>query len=98
MAKVAEYKRIDVEVIESQMPMLDEDGNETGEFETIRKEVPIMGTVYRDATPEEEAEQARLDAEMPEPEQTPEERIEELEAKNEMLEECLIELANIIFA
>lgn len=35
--------------------------------------------VYRDATPEEEAEAARAAAEMPKPEPTPEERLDTLE-------------------
>lgn len=35
--------------------------------------------VYRDMTPEEIAELEKMQSEMPEPEQTPEERIKELE-------------------
>ena len=36
--------------------------------ETVEKKVPVMDTVYRDATPEEIAEMERAHAEMPEPE------------------------------
>jgi len=48
--------QVGTEVIENQMPILDEDGNPTGEFETIRKEVPIMESQYVDMTEEEIAE------------------------------------------
>ena len=51
---------------------------ETTEEYTV--EVPVMGMVYRDATPEEIAESERLHAEMPEQEPSPEERIDALEA------------------
>lgn len=47
--------------------------------ETITKEIPIMGMVYRDATPEEEAQYAAEQAEMArqeaEREPTPEEQL-----------------------
>lgn len=54
--RVSEYKQTGTETITEQMPVLDEDGNETGEFETVTREVPVMQMVYRDMTPEEEAE------------------------------------------
>lgn len=59
----------------------DDDGNTTAEAwdETVEVQVPVMGMVYRDATPEEEAEFERQKAEMPTPEPTPEERIDALE-------------------
>lgn len=47
--------------------------------ETVEVQVPVMGTVYRYATPEEIAELERLKAEIPEPEPTPEERLDALE-------------------
>lgn len=52
-------------------------------------EVPVMGMVYRDATPEEIAEMERLAAELPPPEPTPEERIARLETENAHLIEAL---------
>lgn len=47
--------------------------------ETVEVQVPVMGVVYRDATPEEIAEMERQQAELPPPEPTPEERLETLE-------------------
>ncbi len=52
--------------------------------ETIEVQVPVMGMVYRDATPEEEAEFERQQAELPEPEPTQEERLAEVEALTDM--------------
>ena len=57
--RIGEYKQIDLEIVES-IAIVDDYGD-NGEIigqheETIRKEVPIMGMVYRDATPEEEAQ------------------------------------------
>ena len=47
--------------------------------EVYNVEVPVMGIVYRDATPEEIAEFELQRAELPEPEPTPEERLDALE-------------------
>ena len=47
--------------------------------ETVDVQVPVMRPVNRDATPEEEAEFARQQAELPPPEPTPEERLDTLE-------------------
>ena len=47
--------------------------------EVIEVQVPVMGMVNRDATPEEIAEFERQQAEMPEPEPSPEERLDALE-------------------
>lgn len=55
-------------------------------------------TTYRDATPEEIAEMERQRAEMPEPEPTPEERLAELEAQNQILTQCLMEMSQIVYA
>lgn len=52
--------------------------------EVIKVQVPVMGTVYRDATPEEIAELERQQAEMPAPEPTPEEHLAEVEAVSDM--------------
>ncbi len=56
------------------------------------------GMVYRDATPEEIAEMERQQAELPEPELSPEERLAELEAQNQMLTQCLMEMSQIVYA
>ena len=59
----------------------DEDGNIINEAweETVEVQVPVMGMVYRDATPEEISEFERQQAETPPPEPTPEERLDALE-------------------
>ena len=53
---------------------------------------------YVELTPEEVAEMERLQAEVPAPEPTPEQRISELEAQNQMLTECLMEMSQIVYA
>lgn len=63
--RIAEYKRIDTR-IEKRIVHRDIYDEETGEItggfdEEVEVEVPVMGMVYRDATPEEEA-QAQVDA------------------------------------
>ena len=59
----------------------DDDGNIIAEAwdEIVEVQVPVIGMVYRDATPEEKAEFDRQKAEMPEPEPTAEERLAALE-------------------
>lgn len=55
--------------------------------------------MYVEASAEEEAkyrEPQQSETLMPEP--TPEERISELEAQNQMLTECLIEMSQIVYA
>lgn len=82
--RIAEYKELskktEQRVIHHDAEYGD-DGNITAEAwdETVVVEVPVMGMVYRDATPEEIAEFERQQAEMPKPEPTPEERLDALE-------------------
>lgn len=66
-----------------------EDGSVTREAwdETVEVQVPVMGRVYRDATPEEEAEFERQQAETPPPEPTAEERLNKLEPRTDALED-----------
>ena len=73
----------------------DDDGNITAEAwdETVEVQVPVMGMVYRDATAEEIAEFERQQAEMPEPEPTPEERLNTLENTTD---DIVLMLADII--
>lgn len=82
--RIAEYKTINVETVTETIIIpaeYDDEGNIITEEheETITKEVPVMGMVYRDASPEEEAQYAAEQAEiarqeaMREP--TPEERM-----------------------
>ena len=64
----------------------DDNGNIVADAwdETVEVQVPVMGMVYREATPEEEAEYERQQAELPPPEPTPEE-IAEMERQQEEL-------------
>lgn len=72
----------------------DEDGNIIAEAwdETVEVEVPVMGMVYRDAIPEEIAEFERQQAEMPEPEPTPEERMEAQVLYTALMTDTLLEV------
>ena len=54
--------------------------------------------VIRDMSPEEIAEIERAIAEAPESEPTPDDRIAELEAQNQVLTECLMEMSQIVYA
>ena len=54
--------------------------------------------IIRDMSPEEIAELERQQAEVPEPVPTPGERIAELEAQNQVLTECLMEMSQIVYA
>ena len=56
--RIAEYKQIDTKIVEKTIiipAQYDEEGNVAVEehTETLQKEIPVMGMVYRDATPEE---------------------------------------------
>ena len=81
---VAEYKQTGTRTEEYKVIVpaeYDEEGKLITEEheETRTREVPVMGMVYRDMTPEEIAEAERLQANIPEPEPTPEERLNTLE-------------------
>jgi hypothetical protein len=59
--KIAVYKQIDTKIVDTEIVVpaqYDDDGNIISDerIETIRKEVPVMGMVYRDATAEEVSE------------------------------------------
>ena len=91
--RIAEYKQISSETITTTILVddIDEAGEVIGQHtESITKTVPVMGMVYRDATPEEIAEAERMAAEMPE------EPANEMAERIEMLEEALVELAGMI--
>lgn len=101
--RIAEYKQVSTRTeqrVVHHEAEYDDDGNITSEAwdETVEVQVPVMGMVYRDATPEEIAEMKRQQAEMPEPEPSPEERMAELEAQNQMLTQCLMEMSQIVYA
>lgn len=93
--KIAEYKQISTSTkqrIIHHDTEYDDAGNITTDAwdETVEVEVPVMGMVYRDATPEEIAEFERQQAEMPESEPTPEERLA-------IMEDAFAELCEVIF-
>ncbi len=79
---IAEYKRIDTKTATNTI-MVDDYDPETGEVigqheETVTKEIPVMGMVYRDSTPEEIAESERMARSMPMPEPTIEDKVNAL--------------------
>ena len=95
--KTAEYKQTGTRTEEYKVTIpaeYDEEGNiAVEEHEEIRtREVPVMGTVYRDMTPEEISEAEKLQAEMPEPEPTPEERLDKVEQRTDTLESATDDL------
>lgn len=87
--RIAEYKQIGTNLASNSI-MVD-DYNDDGEIigrheEMVAKEVPVMGMVYRDMTPEEEAEalaeQERMEAEMVLMPPTIEQRMDSVEEHN----------------
>lgn len=81
-------------------PVYDEGGKlltpETVEQYTVT--VPVMEARNVEMSAEEIEEFERQQAELPEPEPTPEERLAELEAQNQMLTQCLMEMSQIVYA
>lgn len=95
--RTAEYKKIDTRVVYTEVVIptqYDDDGNIISEerIETIQKEVPVMGMVYREMTAEEIAEFERQQAEMPEPEPSPEERMEAQVLYTALMTDTLLEV------
>lgn len=81
MSRIAEYKQTGTrkeEYTVSIPPEYDDEGNIISEEheETRTREVPVMGMVYRDMTPEEITEAEKLQAEIPPEEPTQADRIE----------------------
>lgn len=96
--KIAEYKQTGTRTESYTVTIPAEYDNEgkliTEEHEETRtREVPIMGMVYRDMTAEEIAEAERLQANIPEPEPTPEERLNTLETTTD---DIVLMMANLI--
>lgn len=90
--RIAEYKQISTRTeqrIIHHAAEYDDNGNIIAEAwdETVEVQVPVMGMVYRDATPEEISEFERQQAEIPEPEPTAEERLNKLEPRTDALED-----------
>lgn len=87
--RIADYKQVSMRTEQRVIhhdALWDDNGNIVADAwdEVIEVQVPVMGVVYRDATPEEIAEMERQQVEMPEPEPTPEERLAEVEAVSDM--------------
>ena len=81
--RTAEYKQVSIRTEQRVIhhdAEYDEAGNVTDEAwdETVDVQVPVMGIVYRDATPEEI--EAMEQEEIPDMPQSPEDRIAELES------------------
>ena len=87
--RIAEYKHVSTRT-EQQTIIHPAEYDEQGQIvrvaweEIIKKQVPVMGLVYRDATPEEIAEFERQQSEMPEPEMTTDERLDQVESVSDM--------------
>lgn len=82
--RIAEYKKVSARTEQRVIhhdALWDDNGNIVANAwdETVEVQVPVMGMVYRDATPEEISEFERQQAELPPPEPTPEERLTALE-------------------
>ena len=95
--RITEYKQVDTKTEEYTVTIPAEYDNEgkliTEEHgETRTREIPVMGKVYRDMTPEEIAEAERLQANIPEPEPTPEERLDKVEQRTDTLESATDDL------
>ena len=89
--RIAEYKQVDTKTEEYTVTIpaeYDDEGNIISEEheETRTREVPVMGMIYRDMTAEEIAEAERLQADMPEPQPTEEERLDKVEQRTDTLE------------
>lgn len=97
MSRIAEYKQTGTRTEEYTVtipPEYDDEGNIISEEheETRTREVPVMGMVYRDMTAEEIAEMEKIQADMPEPEPTEEERLDKVEQRTDTLESATDDL------
>lgn len=105
--RIAEYKQTGTKTVDERYEIpaeYDEDGNLIREAytEVITREVRIYGLVYRDMTPDEEAEAMRQQAEWEEYERTrprtPEERCDSVEVKQIATEHDVNMLADTVLA
>ena len=87
--KIAEYKQVSTRT-EQQTITYPAEYDEQGQIvreaweEIVEKQVPVMGLVYRDATPEEIEEMEREQAELSETDMTTEERLDQVESISDM--------------
>lgn len=94
--RIAEYKKIGIKTKEYKIIVpaeYDEKGNITSieHEETRTKEVPVMGLVYRDMTPEEIAEMEKIQTELPQEEATQQDRIEAQVMYTALMTDTLLE-------
>ena len=87
--RIAEYKQVSSRTEQRVIhhdDVWDDNGNTIARAwdETVEVQVPVMGMAYRDATPEEIAEMERAQAEMPEPDMTTEDRLDQVESVSDM--------------
>lgn len=97
MSRIAGYKQTGTRTEKYKVIVpaeYDEEGKLISEEheETRTREVPVMGMVYRDMTAEEIAEAERLQADMPEPQLTEEERLDKVEQRTDTLEDATDDL------
>lgn len=94
--RIAEYKQIDTRT-ESYTVTIPAEYDDEGKLiteeheETRTREVPVMGMVYRDMTPEEIAEMEKIQAEMPIEEPTQQDRIEAQVMYTALMTDTLLE-------
>ena len=94
--RIAEYKKIGIKTEEYKIIVpaeYDEKGNipSIEHEETRTKEVPVMGLVYRDMTPEEIAEMEKIQTELPQEEATQQDRIEAQVMYTALMTDTLLE-------
>lgn len=94
--RIAEYKQIDTRTesyTETIPAEYDDEGNIISEEheETRIREVPVMGMVYRDMTPEEVAEMEKAQEDMPAEEPTQQDRIEAQVMYTALMTDTLLE-------
>ena len=95
--RIAEYKKIATRTEQRFVhhdALWDDNGNIVADEwdETVDVQVPVIGMVYRDATPDEIAEFDRQKAEMPEPEPSTDERLDALETTTDDIVLLMAEL------
>lgn len=94
--RIAEYKKIGIKTEEYKIIVpveYDEKGNITSieHEETRTKEVPVIGLVYRDMTPEEIAEMEKIQTELPQEEATQQDHIEAQVMYTALMTDTLLE-------
>ena len=96
VSKIAEYKQTGTRT-ESYIVTIPAEYDEEGKLitdeheETRTREVPVMGMVYRDMTPEEIAELEKIQTELPEEQPTQQDRIEAQVMYTALMTDTLLE-------